>query len=515
MSTLRFLLLEDNPLDAEAIQAMLTGGGIDYELLGVDTRADFVAALETKAFDLILAAYALHGCEGISALEIARNLCPETPFIFVSASLGEELAIETLKQGATDYVLKQRLERLVPAVNRALQEAQERRHSQRAEAARSRNEARLRAVAANLPHGAAFILDRDLRYLLAAGNALEGAGMTSGDLVGKTLWSAHEPEIAKRYEPFFRQALGGESFSLEHCSHERHYISHGTPLRDERGEVDAVLVVSYDITERKRVELNAEFLATVSQDLVDATTVDEIIQTVGEQLHHYLNTSICAFIEINERIDEAAIDYDWHQEDLSSLVGVYSLLEFVSDEFLLAAKAGHPVVVRNYATDPRVTDPSRYAALGIGAEINIPLIRNGEWKFSLTVFHQQPYDWRDDEIKLMQELASRVWAKLERVRAEVALSESRAQLERQVQKFDVTLSTIADFVFRFDRDGRFLYTNQVLLDLWELTAAEALGKTMAELDYPKAVERQLLDDIRQVFETGETVKDETPYTNLI
>lgn len=143
MTTFRFLSLEDSPLDAEVIRMTLTQGGIDYMLKRVETQAEFVAALETEPFDLILADYSLPGFDGIAALEIARNSCPEIPFIFVAGSLGEELAIEALKQGAVDYVLKQRLERLVPSVQRALREAKERRDRQRAEAALRDSEANL------------------------------------------------------------------------------------------------------------------------------------------------------------------------------------------------------------------------------------------------------------------------------------------------------------------------------------------------------------------------------------
>ncbi|OWY68855.1 hypothetical protein B7486_24370 [cyanobacterium TDX16] len=125
----------------------------------------------------------------------------------------------------------------------------------RASFALRQNEARLRAVATNLPNGAVFIVDRDLRYLLAEGKALEDAGMTSEDLVGKTLWEVLDPTLVARYEPYYRQALGGEPFSWEHCSHERYYISHGTPLYDDRGEVNAVLAVSHDITARKEAEI--------------------------------------------------------------------------------------------------------------------------------------------------------------------------------------------------------------------------------------------------------------------
>jgi PAS domain S-box-containing protein len=123
-----------------------------------------------------------------------------------------------------------------------------------AQQALRQSEARLRAVTANLPNAAVFIVDRELRYQLAEGKALKSAGFAAQDLVGKTIWEALDPSLAATYEPHFRRALEGEPFSWEHHSHNRHYISHGVPLAIDRGEVDAVLIVSYDITERVRAE---------------------------------------------------------------------------------------------------------------------------------------------------------------------------------------------------------------------------------------------------------------------
>ena len=143
MESLRILLLEDSLLDTELIQTNLSYGGIGCELVRAETRSDFQKALEQHSFDLILSDYSLPSFDGISALEMAQVICPDVPFIFVSATLGEDLAIETLKSGATDYVLKQRLERLVPAVKRALREAKERFERQQAESA-------LRTLAAEL-----------------------------------------------------------------------------------------------------------------------------------------------------------------------------------------------------------------------------------------------------------------------------------------------------------------------------------------------------------------------------
>ena len=123
---LRILHLEDSPADAQLVEATLAESGLDFEFLCVETEAEFQAALQQGALDVILADYCLPSFDGMAALELARLKLPEVPFIFVSGGIGEERAIETLKAGATDYVLKDRLRRLVPSVERALREAAER-----------------------------------------------------------------------------------------------------------------------------------------------------------------------------------------------------------------------------------------------------------------------------------------------------------------------------------------------------------------------------------------------------
>src|SRR5882672_46783 len=109
----------------------------------VETEADFVASLEHGSFDLILADYTLPSFDGLSALKIAQRGWPSVPFIFVSGTLDEEVAIEALKIGATDYVFKTRLSRIVPSVQRALREAEERIELIRAEKALRQSEAYL------------------------------------------------------------------------------------------------------------------------------------------------------------------------------------------------------------------------------------------------------------------------------------------------------------------------------------------------------------------------------------
>jgi DNA-binding NarL/FixJ family response regulator len=132
---LRILILEDVPTDAELLKYELSEAGVPFIARCVATRASFLKALDDFCPDLILSDYSLPSFSGLSALKIAAEKCPEVPFIFVSGALGEELAIELLKQGATDYVLKNKLSRLVPAVSRALQEVEERNERRMAEEA--------------------------------------------------------------------------------------------------------------------------------------------------------------------------------------------------------------------------------------------------------------------------------------------------------------------------------------------------------------------------------------------
>ena len=132
-SPLKILHLEDDSNDAELVRETLTAGGVCCDITRVDSQGCFVAALSTGDFDLALADYTLPSFDGMSALTIVRESLPDLPFLFVTGTLGEEVAIEALKFGATDYVFKTRLSRLVPSVQRALREANDVQDRKRAE----------------------------------------------------------------------------------------------------------------------------------------------------------------------------------------------------------------------------------------------------------------------------------------------------------------------------------------------------------------------------------------------
>jgi two-component system cell cycle sensor histidine kinase/response regulator CckA len=168
--TLNILHIEDSKEDSELISELLLRNGFQCEITRVETRPEVFDALEKNSYDLILADCKLPDFSGLRALEIAHALKPETPFVFVSGTIGEETAIESLRNGATDYVLKDRLSRLVPAVRRALAEAEERTMCRQLQQ-RLREAGRLEAIS-TLSNGIAHDFNNILTIILGHASLL-------------------------------------------------------------------------------------------------------------------------------------------------------------------------------------------------------------------------------------------------------------------------------------------------------------------------------------------------------
>ena len=225
-----------------------------------------------------------------------------------------------------------------------------------------------------------------------------------------------------------------------------------SPILDAYGQPARLLAVSRDVTTRRQAELNFEFLAAISHDLLRFTGIDEMMQTVGAKTGSHLDLSLCAFVEIDEAAEQVVINYDWHREDVPSLVGVHHLADFVEGEFLRLARAEEVIVVRDTATDARTT-PEKFAALKIASFICVPLIRDGQWRFALCLYRSEACAWREDEIELARELTVRIWTRLERLRAEQALRESQRFLRS-------SLDALSGHMAVLDEAGKILQVNE-------------------------------------------------------
>lgn len=214
MSTVRLLLLEDNPSDAELILATLAEEGVEYVAETVETRVAFLAALDRKNFDLVLSDCALPSFDGLTALKLCREKFPHVPFIFVSGTMGEERAIETLKSGATDYVLKDRLSRLGPAVRRAVAEAEGRGARQEAERSRSEAESLFRTLFDQVAVGVA-IAEANGRIVKTNPALQSMLGYGEEALANAELAHITHPEDARTDAEPYRRLCKGEQTSYQ------------------------------------------------------------------------------------------------------------------------------------------------------------------------------------------------------------------------------------------------------------------------------------------------------------
>ena len=260
---LRILHLEDDAKDAEIVQGVLEAGGIACRVTRVETRDDFIASLQEPALDLVLADFSLPSFDGMSALHLALEKRPEVPFIFVSAALGEELAIDALKLGASDYVLKDRVSRIVSSVQRALREAAERAERRRLES-RLRQAQRLEAMG-TLAGGIAHDFNNILGAILGYGERVlrEARGRRlRGDVESIMAAGERGRALVERILAFTRSGLG-----------ERVAV-----------HVEKVVREALDLLEAKRparIHVKADLRAGRAALLGDPTQVHQILMNLG------------------------------------------------------------------------------------------------------------------------------------------------------------------------------------------------------------------------------------------
>jgi PAS domain S-box-containing protein len=289
---LRILLLEDDPQDAMLIQELLETDHFVCEINCVQTRAEFLAGLRSGGIDLILADYQLPSFDGLSALELARSERHDLPFIFVSGMIGEETAVDALRIGATDYILKPRLARLVPAVQRALREARERAERRVAAEAARRSEKELLDVIEAIPT-MAFITLADGGSVWVNRRWVEYTGLSVDSTSGGGWRSAvHPDDFDGHINKWQASIASGEPFENEarHRSTNgeyRWFLVRAVALRDESGRIRKWYGTLTDIEDRKRAEQERERLRQLEADLAYMNremTMGELAASLAHEL---------------------------------------------------------------------------------------------------------------------------------------------------------------------------------------------------------------------------------------
>jgi PAS domain S-box-containing protein len=256
---LRILHLEDNPDYTDLVRSLLAKEGIEADIQLVQNRADFEAAIAAGRFDIILADYLLPNFDGMQALQIARDACPETPFLLVSGTIGEQAGIESLKAGATDYVLKLWPERLVASIRRAVQETENQTERQRAEAELVRSERHFRRLTDNALD-IVTMLDIKGTFLYNSASVTRSLGYRPDELAGLCAFTLIHPDDLP-------EVMRGFGYGL---AHPEETVSLGFRMRHKDGswrcleavgqnqladpDVAGIIINSRDVTDRSAAE---------------------------------------------------------------------------------------------------------------------------------------------------------------------------------------------------------------------------------------------------------------------
>jgi PAS domain S-box-containing protein len=256
---LRVLLIEDSEDDARLVLRALTQAGYQPDHLRVQTADDFKRALAARQWDVVLSDYLMPGFTGSDALEMLKQNGLDLPFIVVSGAIGEDTAVALMKAGAHDYVMKDKLSRLAPAVAREIDEALSRRERRRAELALRESEERYRALA-ETARDFIYMVGPDARIQYVNSTAAAELDQKPAEITGKTLHDLFPQPVAQRQWHNIKTVFdSGIPLYLQNRSafprRELWLDTWLAPVRDQQGKVRSVVGISRNVTELVQIEL--------------------------------------------------------------------------------------------------------------------------------------------------------------------------------------------------------------------------------------------------------------------
>ena len=374
-SRLRVLYLESNPDDVAQLHACLESDGFACEIRQAANRTAFIEELSSKRFDLILSDFPIPGFDKFTGLDVARVMAPETPFIFLSGSAGDEITVESLKRGATDHLHKHSLSRVPFAVRRALDESRERIARLDAERALRESEFRFRAL---IEHNwdAVVLLDSDGRVIYGSPSVKRILNIDPEGLFGRSYRDILFPEDAGRVSSLVGdpQAQGGrgllDEFRVMRGDGSLCWVEGAINNLILDPSVHAIVVNFRDITDRKEREFEREAIIRVSAALRTAATRTEMLPVLLDQIAHVVGCEGIAICFLDAASD--GILFELGRGRWAGIEGM--LLTGLGREFRRLFAKGPCRTLQDDSLSRSLPE----SLLALGAVVGVPLIAQGE-----------------------------------------------------------------------------------------------------------------------------------------
>lgn len=434
---IRILLVEDSLSDAELAIRELSSAGLDCLVERVDTQDAFSATLTRFAPHVILSDFTLPGAfNGLDALELARREAPDTPFVFVSGTIGEERAIEAMRRGAADYVLKENLKRLPAALNRVLQAADERRARKAAEARLVESQRLFSSFMQHLP-GIAFMKDTAGRYLFVNPEFERLAGRSSAELLGHSDREVWPADLADAFQLHDRQAIRTQGVAprIQPVSikgkEPRSWLIHKFRIAGADGEAPQIGGVGIDLTERLQAERRAARLSRIHQVLSGINSAIVRIRNRQELFEEACRITVhaggfvLAWIGVPTPAARKLHPVAWLGADMGYLDEVGETLANITEDWGAGGRilGGEPRVVANdLESDPDVAFRREALARGYRSLVALPLKIAERIEGALLLYAGEPDFFNEDELLLLDELAGDISFALEYMEKEERLN---------------------------------------------------------------------------------------------
>ena len=341
------LLLEDVRKDAELLQEIITEEGYDIRMDIVKTEQEFVSMLKNNSYDIIYADYTLPDFDGKKALLLAQKLCPQIPFIYVSGTIGEDRAVELVKQGATDYVLKSRMERLAFVTKRALEATIQLKKFRQAEIEQQTNRELLQTIINNAKD-IIYIKDIKGRYLLFNQAAERATGKIASEVIGKEDTFCFSTDEARKTMKMDQKVIeSGLPYSYE----EQFIFNDGNlhtidtikcPMFDDNGKPTGLFGISRDITEKKDIE---EQLILAKEKAEESSRLKTAFL---HNISHEIRTPMNSIVGFADFLNDPDLDAEKRKYFTNIIIqSSNQLLSIVSDIISIATiEAGQAKVVQ-------------------------------------------------------------------------------------------------------------------------------------------------------------------------